>query len=172
MSNQTDDTPRSPVGDAPDFNPRTSGAETASAGPTQAEPAPMQVGNTPDDVSDAPPEHVRTVAPGNTHADEPYLGTDPVYQNHANDTESPLRTEVDDDSSEAVVMSAYVEEVAHRNFEAAQEQGANLGIQGFTVPARPEPPRTVEEIEAYEEDKQRRLDAAREEAAQHPAPRF
>lgn len=122
-------------------------------------------------VNETEAEHVVSVAPGNTHADEPYLGTDPVYQNHANDTEKPLTVDLDDDADEATAMAAYVEEVATQNFEDAKEAGQNLGISGFTVPAQPEPPRTVEEIRDYEEDKARRLEAAREEAAKHPATR-
>lgn len=131
----------------------------------------VEVGNDEENIEVASGEHVVSVAPGNTHADEPYLGTDPVYQNHANDTEAPLTVDLDDDADEATTMGAYVEEVATKNFEEAQEAGQNLGISGFTVPAQPQPPRTVEEIRDYEEDKAKRLAAARREAEKNPATR-
>lgn len=161
----SDQTPNSPVGDAPDFDP--------PAAPSSPPGAPeVQVGNVGEETQPASEEHVLGVAPGNTAADDPYLGTDPVYQNHANDTETPYQVEVDADSPEDVARAAYVEATAEKNFEEAQAAGQNLGIQGFTVPAVPEPPRTVEEIVAYNEDKARRMEAAREEAAKNPAPRF
>lgn len=41
---------------------------------------------------DSPPQ---MVARGDGNADEPYVGVDPIYQNHASDTEAPLTAEGD-----------------------------------------------------------------------------
>lgn len=155
---------------APDFSqPGTTPNEPGTEPQPNDAASSVQTLDTEGNVQEAAPsEHVVNVAPSNTHGDEPYLGTDPIYQNHATDQEAPqLADEPLDETNPN--DPTLVEERAQAAADEAVEAGQFLGRGGFTQTGfgTDPPPRTVEDVDKYNTVKEQRMQAIREESAKH-----
>lgn len=90
-----------------------------------------------------------SVARGDTHADEPYVGVDPVYMNHANDTEAPLSGDGDEGGV----------------FDEAVERERATRLEDAIGPSLDEPPSQDDETAARDRaERERARDARRARA--------